>query len=435
MRMSALDEARQRINEIDREMARLYEMRMHAVMDVAKYKLEQNMPILDRAREADVIERGARLICDETLRPYYIEFIRGTMKTSREYQKAFLLRSPLCQKKIEIQTALFSYPVHFVRGGLSSLDEFFSLERKVLILTDSGVPSAYADAIHSCAREGYVYVVEEGEGSKNLEVFTKIQHFLLANDFTRHDCIVAVGGGVVCDIAGFVASAYMRGIDFYTVPTTLLCAVDASVGGKTAVNFEGVKNILGAFYPPRGVLIDADTFVTLPDRQMASGLCEVIKIAAISDADFFETLENATLTPSVIDEIVYRSVALKALVVECDERESGQRKLLNFGHTFGHAIEAGSSLTHGESVALGMLAFSSEKVRERLCALYQKFKLPLSLPVAPEDIVHFIDHDKKSEGDTVDVIFVDEIGKGKITKMKREELKAKLIEKYKEEVR
>ena len=185
-----------------------------------------------------------------------------------------------------------SYDIVVERGAISKVGEYFNLNRKVLILTDSGVPAEYAETVAAECTEPTVVTVPEGEGSKSLEVFGNVCKAMLEKSFTRGDCVVAVGGGVVGDLAGFVASAYMRGVDFYNIPTTLLSQVDSSIGGKTAVNLGEIKNIIGAFYQPKKVIIDPELLKTLPRRQILSGLSESIKMSLTCDKELFELIES-----------------------------------------------------------------------------------------------------------------------------------------------
>ena len=248
-----------------------------------------------------------------------------------------------------------SYDIIVERGVLSKANKQLNLNRRVLVVTDSGVPEEYAKSLASQCKDGIIYTVPMGEASKSLDIFGKVLGTMLDNGFSRKDCVVAVGGGVVGDLAGFAASAYMRGIDFYNIPTTLLSQIDSSIGGKTAINFGGVKNIVGAFYQPKKVLIDPDLLATLPERQISNGLAEAIKMALTSDKELFNIFENKDIDEN-IDEIIIRSLNIKKSVVEQDEKESGLRKILNFGHTIGHGIESSeemSELYHGECVALG----------------------------------------------------------------------------------
>lgn len=310
-----------------------------------------------------------------------------------------------------------SYKVTIGNGILAKANDFFNLNRRVAIITDRGTPSEYAEIIKSLAKEGLIITVPEGEGSKSIEQFSKIHTALLEFGMTRCDCMVAVGGGVVSDLCGFVASTFMRGIDFYNIPTTLLSMVDASVGGKTAINHGGIKNIIGAFHQPKGVLIDTDTLKTLPWRHIASGAAEVIKMALTFDRELFKKLGEEEAEYIRSEEAISAAVALKIKVVEEDERESGLRKVLNFGHTFGHAIEANEELGglyHGECVALGMLYTSSAAVRGALIPVLEKYSLPTLYHGDVRAALKFITHDKKCEGSAVSAIFVDEVGSFRI---------------------
>ncbi len=243
---------------------------------------------------------------------------------------------------------------------------------------------------------------------------------MLDHGFSRKDCVIAVGGGVVGDLAGFAASAYMRGIDFYNIPTTLLSQIDSSIGGKTAINFGGVKNIVGAFYQPEKVLIDPDLLKTLPPRQIANGLAEAIKMSLTSDKALFEFIENQTIENN-LEEIIIRSLNIKKTVVEQDEKENGLRKILNFGHTIGHGIESSegmSELYHGECVALGMLPMCGEKIRPRVIEVLKKCNLYRELEYDWKKITEAAFHDKKADGDTVTVTMVNDPGTYELKTMK-----------------
>ena len=312
-------------------------------------------------------------------------------------------------KEVKVSLGERSYPVYIGRGLLSRVGEIFNLSRRVLVLTDEGVPKEYAASVANVCKEPLTVTVKEGEGSKSLAVFEEILTKMLRAGFTRGDCVVAVGGGVVGDLAGFAASVYMRGIDFYNIPTTLLSQIDSSIGGKTAINFGGVKNVIGAFYQPKKVLIDPNLLKTLPKRQISSGLAEAIKMALTSDAALFELLETQDIEQH-IDEIILRSLLVKKSVVEQDEKESGLRKILNFGHTVGHGIESTSGLYHGECVALGMLPFCGDAIRSRVIEVLKKCVLYQSVSYDWERITEACFHDKKANGSTVSIITVEEIG-------------------------
>ena len=313
-----------------------------------------------------------------------------------------------------------SYDIAVGRGLLNEADKYFDLCRKVFIVTDSGVPKEYAERIAACSKEATVVTVPMGEGSKSPEVYTELLEKMVDFGMTRTDCAVAVGGGVVGDLTGFVAATYMRGIDFYNVPTTLLSEVDSSIGGKVAINLGGVKNIVGAFHQPRCVLIDPDTLRTLPKRHISNGLSEAIKMSLTSDEELFRLFETESVNEDNIEGVIIRSLKIKKAVVEADEREAGIRRILNFGHTLGHGIEAmelDRGLYHGECVAIGMTAVCSDEVRERLIPVLEKHGLPTTYSGDTEGALSFISHDKKCEGSSVSVIFVDTPGSYRIEKM------------------
>lgn len=303
-----------------------------------------------------------------------------------------------------------SYDVVIGNGLLSRVNEFFDLDRKVLIVTDDGVPSSYAREVARHCREPYTVTVRQGEGSKTIDTVAQLCREMMKNGFDRSSCVVAVGGGVVGDLSGFAAASYMRGIDFYNIPTTVLSCVDSSVGGKTGVNLDGVKNIVGAFLQPRGVIADTDTLKTLPQRQISSGLAEAVKMALTFDADAFSKLEGG-FAADRLGDIISDSVRMKINVVEQDEREAGLRKVLNFGHTIGHGIESlGLGLYHGECVALGMLPMCSDGVRAALEGVLAELSLPTSFDFDREKAYEAVLHDKKSKDGSISAVFVEQVG-------------------------
>ena len=313
-----------------------------------------------------------------------------------------------------------SYDILVERGILKNAGKHFNLNRRALIVTDSGVPEQYARGVAEQCKEGIIYTVEQGEASKSLDTFGKLLQTMLDHGFSRNDCVVAVGGGVVGDLSGFAASAYMRGVDFYNIPTTLLSQIDSSIGGKTAINFGGIKNIVGAFYQPKMVLIDPELLESLPQRQISNGLAEAIKMSLTSDEKLFELFENDDIEAN-IDEIIIRSLNIKKSVVEQDERESGLRKILNFGHTIGHGIESSegkSALYHGECVALGMIPMCSESIRDRVVRVLKKCNLYNTPDYDWDEITDAAFHDKKADGDTVTVTTVSKIGSFEMKKMR-----------------
>ena len=320
-----------------------------------------------------------------------------------------------------------SYDVVIERGGLSRVGELFDLDRRVFILTDSGVPRQYAEAVAKAAKEPTVFTVPAGEESKSMAQFSAALSAMFHAGLSRKDCVVAVGGGVCGDLAGFAAATYMRGVDFYNVPTTLLSQVDSSIGGKTAIDFEGVKNIVGAFYQPKKVLIDPETLSTLDRRQLVAGLCEAIKMAATSDAELFRLIETQPFEEH-LDEIIEGALRIKRGVVEQDEKESGLRKILNFGHTVGHGIEATDTPTlyHGECVSLGMLPMCAGETREKLTHVLQKVGLPTTCRLQIDDVMNAIAHDKKKAEAGIDCVLVPEIGKAEIVRLSPDALRARV---------
>lgn len=320
-----------------------------------------------------------------------------------------------------------SYNITLERGALNKAAEIFNLDRKVLVVTDSGVPDIYSDTVCSLCKTPVKAVIKQGEDSKNLDSFKHLCEIMLKNSFTRKDCVVAVGGGVVGDLAGFVAASFMRGVDFYNIPTTLLSQVDSSVGGKTAVDFCGIKNIIGAFYQPKAVIIDPDVLKTLDDRQFSCGAAEIIKMAVCMDKDFFDNISKNGIK-SDVEYAISGALKIKASVVEKDEKENSLRKVLNFGHTLGHGIESVTQLFHGECIAIGMLPMCSEKVRNSLKSALEVENLPTNTPVDIEKVVNAVMHDKKSEEAGVSCVLVDEIGSFYFKTLDRQLLTERLCE-------
>ena len=421
--MNKLLLSREKINKIDEQMARLFAERMEAVREIAEYKAENRLPIFDFSRETEIIEKNSSFIENESIKAHYINFLKNNMKISRSYQAELypdlssgVLYEKDKVKKIRINLEKDSYDILLGCSLLSCAREYLNLDRKVLVLTDSGVPAEYAQEIASQCKEPFIYTIEQGETNKNFANFKAILEFMAQNRFTRTDCVVAVGGGVCGDLAGFVAASYMRGIDFYSVPTTLLSQVDSSIGGKVAIDLDGYKNTVGAFYQPKMVIIDPETLLTLDIRQIRSGFAEALKMATTSDKELFELFENGEYLND-IEYVILRSLLIKKGVVERDVNEKGERKILNFGHTIGHAIESTTGLLHGEAVALGMPFMCGESVRARLIPIIDDMGLPTETEIDAEKLYQFILLDKKADGDNITVTFVNEIGSAELCKM------------------
>lgn len=325
---------------------------------------------------------------------------------------------------ISVSMGTQSYPIILDSGVLSHAGEHLDLARRVLVVTDSGVPEEYAETVAGACRQARICTVPAGESSKNMGSYQQLLGEMLALGMGRGDCVVAVGGGMVGDLAGFAAATYMRGVDFYNVPTTLLAQVDSSVGGKTAIDMKGVKNIVGAFHQPRAVLIDTETLRSLSRRQMAAGLAESVKMAMTCDAALLELIESSSDLTADLPEIIARSLSIKARVVEQDPTEQGLRRVLNFGHTIGHAVEscAGGKLLHGECVAMGMLPMCGPALRPRLTNILRKCGLPTGCGFTPRQLLPYLLHDKKAFSDGISVVMVDEPGSFRMEKQAPEEI-------------
>jgi len=315
-----------------------------------------------------------------------------------------------------------SYEITVGRGLLDNIGNYLNLNRRVVIVTDEGVPSQYAEKVLTASKIATVVTLPQGESTKSFKYFELLLTKMLEFGLTRTDAIVAVGGGVVGDLTGFAAASYMRGIDFYNIPTTLLAAVDSSVGGKCAINLGTTKNTVGAFYQPKGVVIDLDSLKTLDERQISQGLAESVKMALTSDEALFSFIESTELGDEALEKIVIDSLKIKIGVTSRDEKETGLRKILNFGHTLGHGIEAEmlSTLYHGECVALGMIPMASPELRPRITALLKKLGLQTKVDINIENALSHIVNDKKADGDEISAVFVDKIGSFRIQKMKIE---------------
>lgn len=407
-----LNDARKKIDEINKKMAELFEQRMILSKQIADFKRENGLDVFCREREQQILKNSKNYINNPEFSEYYARVMQAIMDVSKEYQA-----SKIYDGEMYINTRSACYRVTVGRGAFRNADKYFKLDRKVLIVTDSGIPDEYVNAVKSLCKEPLVYTFEKGEKSKCERVLFDIQKVLTDNCFDRSDCIVAIGGGVAGDIAGLSASIYMRGIDYYNIPTTLLSQVDSSIGGKTAINYLGKKNIIGTFYAPSGVIIDPDLLKSLPKREFASGMAEIIKMAATSSAELFEMLENAEGNEN-LDTIIYKALEIKKNIVEQDEKESNLRRILNFGHTIGHAIESTErgNLTHGECVALGMLPMTADSLRKRIIALLQKYSLPTHYFGDINAVSKAIRNDKKVVGNEIFAVYLEKIGCAEIQK-------------------
>ncbi len=338
---------------------------------------------------------------------------------------------------LTVELADRSYPINIGAGLLrqESLLQAAVLARDILLVSNTTVAPLYADAVRQSLGDRRIIdvILPDGEQHKSLATAGRVFDVLIANRFGRDALVLALGGGVVGDLAGFVAACYQRGIDYVQVPTTLLAQVDSSVGGKTAVNHPGGKNLIGAFHQPREVFADTDVLATLPDSELSAGLAEIIKYGLLADRSFFEWLEAnmpalRRRDPQALAHAIYRSCQIKAQIVERDEREQGERALLNLGHTFGHAIEAATGYVewlHGEAVGVGLLlaasmsqrlgALSAADVR-RVAALLERAGLRTSAPqIGAATAADYMRIDKKVQGGRVRLVLLTHLGEAYIT--------------------
>lgn len=330
-----------------------------------------------------------------------------------------------------------SYPIHVGAGTLERTGELLQqagLRGKVAVITNPTVAQLYLDPLHDAlAQAGFEMLpvlVPDGEEHKTLTSLASIYDRLIAERFERKSCVLALGGGVIGDLAGFAAATYLRGVPYVQVPTTLLAQVDSSVGGKTAVNHKHGKNLIGAFYQPKLVLIDVAVLRSLPRRELIAGLAEVIKYGIIQDPELFRLLEGNVqqiieLDRELLSRVIVTSCAIKARVVETDEREDDQRAVLNFGHTIGHALEAATGyrrFLHGEAVGVGMVkaaalsvqqGFCDQQSFERVIKLVKHAGLPTEIPsgVSMESLIQGMEIDKKAAGGKIKFVICEGIGK------------------------
>lgn len=313
--------------------------------------------------------------------------------------------------KLTVSLPGSSYPVWIEKDCLSHLADKLDTQKKTILVYDSGIPQKWVDLVLQQFTNASCFCFEQGEGSKNITTYQQLLMAMSHAELNRKSQVIALGGGVTGDMAGFAAATYMRGIDFINLPTTVLAQVDSSVGGKTAIDLGPIKNIVGAFWQPKTVLIDPNVLETLDPRQIHAGLVEALKMGLLFDENLVADFEQEQLD---FVKIIARSIDLKRIVVEQDEKESNLRKSLNFGHTIGHGIEGSfenHDYLHGECVAIGMLYFLTDpNLRHRVLAILDRLEVP--------QIDHFdiakasalIRNDKKGNEAGIDCVFVDKPG-------------------------
>ncbi len=342
---------------------------------------------------------------------------------------------------LNVNSKLSEYDIVIESGLLSSVGEYISNRlkekaisvKKMFIITDERVDDIYSNTVEESLKENEYeikkYVISPGETSKNILTLAGIYSEMSDFSMTRSDMIIALGGGVVGDLAGFAASTYLRGIEYIQIPTTLLAQVDSSVGGKTAIDISQGKNLVGSFYNPFLVLIDSSVLKSLNTRELTSGMAEVIKYALIKDRKMYDLLmeiESKNQLFEKLDEIIYRCCSIKKKIVENDQFDKGERMILNFGHTIGHAIESYYKFRkylHGEAVAMGMLriseiAFKKELIEEKTVKeirnILKRFGLANKDDVSNKELIKYIKNDKKKFGEKIKVVVVEQVGQATI---------------------
>ena len=349
------------------------------------------------------------------------------------------------------------YEIHIESGLLDRAGEYVRAvcprAKRLSVVTDSNVAPLYLrrvqDALASAGFAVEGIVVPAGESSKSLEILGQLYGRMLDFGLSRSDAVVALGGGVVGDLAGFAAATVLRGVDFVQIPTTLLAQVDSSVGGKVAIDLPAGKNLAGAFWQPKVVLMDPDCLNTLPDEVFSDGMAEVIKYGCIRDKAFFDLLDGCGGRKGVmerIEDVLYTCCAIKADVVRADERESGLRMLLNFGHTIGHAFEVAGAYekwTHGQAVAVGMLwaarlggelGVTPARIEGKIAALLAKYDLPDHIPCSWDVMEHAVCRDKKRGDGGIRVVLLEELGRARTEALSIPDLLEKLKKLHEQQV-
>lgn len=316
-----------------------------------------------------------------------------------------------------ITTPEKTYPVHIGRGVLASLRRHLAVQNETVLITDANIPESVIKTVKAAFGADLRITLTPGEASKTLAVYSDIVQQMMAAGLSRSTTVVAVGGGVVGDIAGFVAATYHRGVPWINVPTSLLAMVDASIGGKTAVNLDKYKNVLGAFHHPEAVFIDPDILATLPPRHLTNGYAELIKAALIHDKTLCRMLIDDT---GSLEERITRAIKVKQHFIEADPKDGHLRHLLNFGHTIGHAFETLYTPTylHGECIAAGMrYMVRGTDLEHDVNRLLDQYHLTASPPIDKVAMIDVLRADKKRRGETLTVAKLKALGEGELVKM------------------
>lgn len=326
--------------------------------------------------------------------------------------------------KLTVKAQKFEYDIMIKNHLLDEIESYIDTSKKYIIISDDLIPSNIIRKVTYKLKNHLLFRFPHGESSKSIFEYSRLMNEIINSLPTRDVTIIALGGGVTGDLAGFIAATLYRGVDLIQIPTTLLSQIDSSIGGKVAVNSNTAKNSIGCFYPAKLVLIDPQTLVSLDKRQFNNGMAEMIKYGMIFSKELFEFIEKEDIL-SNIDKLIYDSLLIKKYFVENDEFDQSIRQILNFGHTFGHAYEAYynyDKYLHGEAISLGMIKATNHSILPKLIKVLNKFSLPIEDKAMKSDLLEFIKKDKKNKTDYLSFIKVDEIGKAYIEKKKIEEL-------------
>lgn len=328
-------------------------------------------------------------------------------------------------KTIETKIPNKEYKVHINSGILSNVDKYIDVYREIVIITDDFIPKQYLNTLKSKILNPLIFEVPMGESSKSIEIAYSIINEMIDKKISRGALLIALGGGVIGDLTGFIASIYMRGIDFIQIPTTLLSQIDSSIGGKVGINSENMKNSIGSFYQPKVVLIDPETLKTLSGKEFNNGISEMIKYGLIADKSLFYNILEKDISKN-IEYYIGKCIEIKIDMVEKDEYDINIRQLLNFGHTIGHALEQYSNygLLHGEAIGIGMNMMSfGYDYHNDLIKILNKYSLPLSFDYDIESIYNYIKTDKKVIANKLNIVLVKEVGNGFIKTIDINEVK------------
>ena len=324
---------------------------------------------------------------------------------------------------IPIKLIDYSYEIIILPRLLDEINQYIDFPNQTFLITDSNIPTTYIEKIKAQAKKAFVYTIIPGEKSKSLTVYEKIIEELLQQNFTKNDLVIALGGGVVGDLAGFVAATYKRGCRFINIPTSTLAMVDSSIGGKVAINIKGVKNAIGTFYQPEKVFIDLSTLSSLPSRHVNNGLVEALKAGLIGDETLFK-LFDAGIYHLHLEDVIIKALQVKKKIIEQDLYDNHVRQVLNLGHTIGHAIESCylGKILHGEAVALGLRYVLAPELATKTQTILLKMGLDLDYQLDEKQLLPFILNDKKINHQGIALVKMDQIGKPYLVYINQDEL-------------